>query len=68
MVAQILRLPAVIQKTQLSRSSIYRLEAEGKFPKRVQLCEGGKAVGWYAHEIEEYLANRQRVADTPKAA
>lgn len=62
----ILRLPAVKLKTQLSRSTIYRLEAEGKFPRRVRL--GENATGWYAHEIDEYLANLPRVSDTPKAA
>lgn len=60
MVSQILRLPAVIQKTQLSRSSIYKLEAEGKFPQRVKLFKGSKNVGWYADEVEKFLANRPR--------
>jgi prophage regulatory protein len=68
MANQILKLPAVKLKTQLSRSSIYRLEAQGQFPKRVLLCPGGVATGWYEHEIDEYLTSRPRVSDTPKAA
>lgn len=64
----ILKLPAVKQKTQLSRSSIYRLEAQGQFPKRVRLCPGGSATGWYEHEIDEWLASWPRVFDAPQAA
>jgi prophage regulatory protein len=62
----ILRLNAVQARTGLSRSSIYRFEAEGKFPQRVRL--GENSTGWFADEIDEYLANRPRVSDTPKAA
>ena len=61
----ILRLPAVMLKTQLSRSTIYRLEALGKFPSRVRLGENSSA--WYESEIDEYLANLPR-ATTPKSA
>lgn len=68
MASAILRLPAVKLKTQLSRSSIYRLEALGQFPKRVRLCPGGTATGWYENEIDEWLASRPRASDTPKAA
>lgn len=63
----VLKLPAVQLKTQLSRSSVYRLEAEGKFPKRIQLG-AGHSVAWYEHEIEEWLNSRPRVSDAPKAA
>jgi Predicted transcriptional regulator len=64
----ILKLPAVKQKTQLSRSSIYRLEALGQFPKRVRLCPGGAATGWLEHEIDEWLENLPRVSDACKSA
>jgi prophage regulatory protein len=63
----VLKLPAVLAITQLSRSSVYRLEAAGEFPKRIQLAASGHAVGWYQHEIEEYLASRPRVAATKPA-
>ena len=65
MSTEVLKLPAVQAKTQLSRSSVYRLEAEGKFPKRIHLGSG-HSVGWLAHEIEEWLTSRPRVADVPK--
>lgn len=65
----ILRLPGVMRVTQLSKSTIYRLEhdATSGFPKRVRLSPDGKAVGWHEHEILAYLGGLQRVADTPAA-
>jgi prophage regulatory protein len=65
MAAAVLKLPAVQAKTQLSRSSIYRLESEGKFPQRIQLG-AGHSVGWLENEIDEWLTSRPRVADIPK--
>lgn len=63
----VLKLPAVQIKTQLSRSSVYRLEAEGNFPKRIQLSPG-RSVAWYEHEIDAWLDSRPRVSDTSKTA
>lgn len=60
----VIRLPAVKSKTTLSKSTIHRLEAEGKFPKRVRL--GENSTGWYEDEIDEWLTSRPRVADVPK--
>lgn len=62
----VLRLPAVQTKTNLSRSTIHRLQAQGLFPASVRL--GENSVGWYEHEIEEFLANRPRVSRKPKSA
>jgi prophage regulatory protein len=39
-----------------SRTHLARLEAEKKFPKRVQL--GASRVGWVETEIEEWLAEK----------
>jgi prophage regulatory protein len=39
----------------LSRSAIYRRIAEGTFPKPVTIG-GGRAVGWLAHEVQEFCA------------
>lgn len=64
----ILRLPAVQAKTGLSRSTIYRLESTpgSGFPQRVRL--GENSTGWFADEIDSYLASRPRVSETPKAS
>jgi prophage regulatory protein len=66
MATQILKLPEVQLKTGLSRTSVYRLELAGKFPRRIRIGDG-HAVGWYLHEIEEWIESRPRVADAPKA-
>jgi len=55
-VTSILRLPAVLARTGLSRSTIYLRISEGRFPKPVSL--GGRAVGWIEAEINAWL-NRQ---------
>jgi len=54
--AQLLRLPAVIDRTGLSRSSIYRHEAAGVFPKRIKLGEHASA--WLAADVERWIAER----------
>jgi prophage regulatory protein len=53
---RILRLPEVITKTGLSRSSIYTHVSEGIFPKQIRL--GPRSVGWSECEINEWIAER----------
>lgn len=65
MVSAILRLPAVMFKTSLSKSSIYRFESLGQFPKRVRI--GQNSTGWLSSEIDEFIASRPRVSNSPKA-
>ena len=52
----ILRLPAVMSRTGLSRSTIYLRVSQKTFPLPVAL--GGRAVGWVEREVEEWLAQR----------
>ena len=54
--AQFLRLPTVIDRTGLSRSSIYRHEAEGTFPRRVKI--GANASAWLASDIDRWITAR----------
>lgn len=42
--------------TGLSRSTRWRLEQEGKFPKRVQISPA--TIGWLASDLEEWFSNR----------
>lgn len=56
MAISILRLPEVLSRTGLSRSSIYLRIANGEFPAPVSL--GGRAVGWPETEVEEWLAEK----------
>ena len=53
-----LRLPEVMARTGLSRSTIYVRLAEGRFPRPVAL--GGRAVGWIEAEVDEWV--RERIA------
>ena len=58
---QILRLPEVCKVTGFSRSTIYQMEAEARFPRRVRI--GMRAVGWIKAEVQEWLV--ARVASRP---
>lgn len=53
MTHRILRLPEVMTRTGLSRSTIYLRISQGNFPKPVNL--GTRAVGWIEEEIQEWL-------------
>jgi prophage regulatory protein len=53
---RILRAKDVMRMIGLSRSTIWRLEHEGKFPKRANI--GGNAVGWLDTEIRAWIDNR----------
>ena len=51
---RILRLPAVIEYTGLSRSSIYRLIDKGAFPAPILI--GEKATAWLPADIDAWFA------------
>ena len=51
-----LRLPEVMARTGLSRSTIYVRLEQGRFPRPVSL--GGRAVGWIDSEIDEWMSDR----------
>ncbi len=55
-----LRLPEVMKRTGLSRSTIYVRVAAGRFPQPVAL--GGRAVGWIEAEVDEWV--RERIAES----
>lgn len=55
-----LRLKAVMEKTGLSRSTIYRLEAARDFPRRVKLSQS--TVAWDENDVEEWMRTRANVA------
>lgn len=53
---RLIRLPEVMSRVGLGRSTIYRWMSEGKFPKPVQL--GGHAVAWVEEEVEAWVVNK----------
>ena len=50
--AKFLRFPAVRARTGLSRSTIWRLERQGLFPRRRRISH--RAVAWAADEVESW--------------
>lgn len=54
---EILRFEAVKQATGLSRSTIWRLERAGLFPRHVQLTPGG-LIGWIRADISNWIVSR----------
>ena len=40
------------------RSSLWRLEKAGEFPKRIKLTPNGRKVGWKLSEILEWIESR----------
>lgn len=58
--AEFLRMPSVVRRTGLARSTIYRLIAERKFPYPVKLT--GRAVGWRRSDIDRWSEARPSAA------
>lgn len=55
-VEKIMRRPAVEDAVGLSRSSIYLMMSEGRFPKPIRI--GRRAVGWPEGAIQRWLDER----------
>jgi prophage regulatory protein len=58
--AEFLRMPSVVYRTGLARSTIYRLIAERKFPSPVKLA--GRAVGWRRSDLDRWSEARPSAA------
>lgn len=53
---RLLRLADVRSRVPYSRSTIYQLIAQGKFPKPISM--GERAVAWLESEIDEWIEAR----------
>ena len=53
---RIMRLKDVMDTTGLGRSYIYKLIADGMFPKPVQL--GARATWWVSDEVESWILEK----------
>ena len=60
----VLRRKQVCNRAGLSESHIDNLVRDNKFPLPIQL--GERAVGWFEHEVDEWIANRPRVSWAPQ--
>lgn len=54
---RILRLPEVKAASGLSRTTIYDLMKEGRFPRNRRIA-GAHAVGWDSQEVEQWVAEQ----------
>lgn len=52
---RIIRLKTVLDRTGLSRSTVYRKIAEGTFPSQVKISVHG--AGWYESSINRWIAD-----------
>ncbi len=52
---RIIRLNTVLDRTGLSRSTIYRKIAEGTFPPQIKISVNG--AGWRESDINQWVAN-----------
>lgn len=57
---QILREPEVLKIVKLSRSTVWRLEKAGLFPRRKRI--GVRAVAWSLEEIQRWISSRPTAA------
>lgn len=56
MTHRVIRLPEVMRKTGLGRTSLYKMSTSGQFPASISL--GGKAMGWIEAEIDRWIEER----------
>jgi prophage regulatory protein len=52
---RIVRMKTVLERTALSRATIYRKIADGTFPRQVKISIHG--AGWYESDIDRWIAN-----------
>lgn len=56
MTARLLRLPEVISRVGLKRSTLYEMIARGEFPKQIKL--GPRASAWPEQSVESWILQR----------
>lgn len=54
-IERIIRLKTVLDRTGLSRSTLYRKIAEGSFPRQVPISIHG--AGWYESAVNRWIAD-----------
>jgi predicted DNA-binding transcriptional regulator AlpA len=70
-IPRVVREPIVTLMTGLKRSTIYKMEVRGEFPRRFPLASS-RASGWYLHEVvawqEKQAASREPREPLPRRA
>lgn len=65
-ITTLLRIGKVSDTSGISRTYIYQLCKEGRFPKPVSLVPGGTSVAWVASEVESWV--NERIAERDQEA
>ena len=65
-VPRLLTLRDVTAATALSRSAVYALMTESRFPKPIRI--GSRAVRWVEQEVLDFIASRPRAGSDRPAA
>ena len=60
MANSILRLPQVIEKTGLPRSSVYWKIRWGEFPTSIKL--GERSVGWLEQDVDDWIKGKVEIS------
>jgi prophage regulatory protein len=55
---RLIRIREVMDLTGLSRSYIYTLAADGRFPKSISLVPGGTSRAWIYEEVQDWICQR----------
>ncbi|NVK57830.1 MAG: AlpA family transcriptional regulator [Alteromonadaceae bacterium] len=55
---KLLRIKDVVNLTGLSKSYIYQLTEQNKFPKQIRLIDGGTSVAWLEREVQAWIEHR----------
>ena len=61
---RLLRFPVVRARTGLSRTTIWRLERQGEFPRHRRISRN--AVAWAEHEVADWI--RSKLGASPQSA
>lgn len=61
---RLIRIKEVLQITGISKSYIYSLCSQNKFPKTIQLIKGGSAVAWVEQEVLDWIDSRINARDS----
>lgn len=54
---RVLRFQSVRERTGLSRTTVWRLERRGAFPRHRRISLN--AVGWLEHEVDAWISSRE---------
>ena len=61
--ARILRIPIVLERLGIGRSTLYEMQARGEFPQSIPI--GTRSVGFLESDVNEWIEARARRARGP---